>query len=201
MLLDEPQLGARTGKYLAVLSHSGSRGVGYAIANHYSKIAKDMHPELAQRGGDMSHLGWLDVRTQAGQEYWIAMNLAGKFASANHRVIHRNVSKAAGFDVLGGVENHHNFAWVGKLADGREVFVHRKGATPAGAGVLGVIPGTMGDVGYVVRGLGNAASINSASHGAGRRDESQRGVQADHQGAARCLLAREGRDPAGRRAG
>jgi tRNA-splicing ligase RtcB len=169
IVVDEPQLGAKPGTYLALLSHSGSRGVGFAIANHYSKIAKDMHPELAQRGSDMSHLGWLDMRTQAGEEYWLAMNLAGKFASANHRVIHRNIGKAAGFAVLGVVENHHNFAWVEKLADGREVFVHRKGATPAGAGVLGVIPGTMGDVGYVVRGLGNATSINSASHGAGRR--------------------------------
>jgi tRNA-splicing ligase RtcB len=169
VLLDEPQLGAKPGKYLALLSHSGSRGVGFAIANHYSKIAKDMHPELAQRGGDMSHLGWLDMRTQAGQEYWLAMNLAGKFASANHRVIHRNIGKASGFDVLGGVENHHNFAWVETLEDGRDAYVHRKGATPAGAGVLGVIPGTMGDMGYVVRGRGNAASINSASHGAGRR--------------------------------
>lgn len=169
VLLDEPALGAKPGKYLALLSHSGSRGVGFAIANHYSRIAKDMHPELAQHGNDMSHLGWLDMRTQAGQEYWLAMNLAGKFASANHRVIHKNVGKATGFDVLGVVENHHNFAWVERLADGREVYVHRKGATPAGAGVLGVIPGTMGDVGYVVRGLGNTASINSASHGAGRR--------------------------------
>jgi tRNA-splicing ligase RtcB len=169
IVVDEPQLGAKPGTYLALLSHSGSRGVGFAIANHYSKIAKDMHPELAQRGSDMSHLGWLDMRTQAGEEYWLAMNLAGKFASANHRVIHRNIGKAAGFDVMGVVENHHNFAWVERLEDGRDAYVHRKGATPAGAGVLGVIPGTMGDVGYVVRGLGNAASINSASHGAGRR--------------------------------
>lgn len=169
VLIDEPALGAQPGKYLALLSHSGSRGVGFAIANHYSKLAKEMHPELAQRGGDLSHLGWLDMHMQAGQEYWLAMNLAGKFASANHRVIHTNVRKAAGFDLLGTVENHHNFAWVEKLADGREAYVHRKGATPAGVGVLGVIPGTMGDVGYVVRGRGNVDSLNSASHGAGRR--------------------------------
>ena len=66
------------------------------------------------------------------------------------------------------VENHHNFAWQETLADGREVMVHRKGATPAGPDVLGIIPGSMTAPGYVVRGLGHAGAINSASHGAGR---------------------------------
>jgi tRNA-splicing ligase RtcB len=67
------------------------------------------------------------------------------------------------------VENHHNFAWNETLPDGRHVIVHRKGATPAGEGVLGVIPGSMGDAGYVVRGRGVSSSLSSASHGAGRR--------------------------------
>ena len=69
------------------------------------------------------------------------------------------------------VENHHNFAWKERhVIDGveREVVVHRKGATPAGAGVLGVIPGSMASPGFVVRGKGSAESLNSASHGAGR---------------------------------
>jgi tRNA-splicing ligase RtcB (3'-phosphate/5'-hydroxy nucleic acid ligase) len=70
------------------------------------------------------------------------------------------------------VENHHNFAWRETVLDEsgreREAIVHRKGATPAGSGVLGIIPGTMGDAGYLVRGRGLAASLNSASHGAGR---------------------------------
>ena len=157
------------GKYLALLSHSGSRGFGAQIANHYSTIAKNMHPELKNAGGDLSHLGWLPLNTESGQEYWLAMELAGKYAEANHRVIHRNVATAAGLKTAAVVENHHNFAWKEVLADGREVIVHRKGATPAGLGVLGVIPGSMGDPGYVVRGRGNAASLNSASHGAGRQ--------------------------------
>jgi tRNA-splicing ligase RtcB len=67
------------------------------------------------------------------------------------------------------VENHHNFCWKEKLPDGRDVYVHRKGATPAGVGVLGVIPGSMGDAGYVVRGRGVSESLESASHGAGRQ--------------------------------
>jgi tRNA-splicing ligase RtcB len=66
------------------------------------------------------------------------------------------------------VENHHNFAWREEI-DGQLLIVHRKGATPAGEGVLGVIPGSMGDHGYVVRGRGVSAALNSAAHGAGRR--------------------------------
>jgi tRNA-splicing ligase RtcB len=169
---EDAALGLQPGQYLALLSHSGSRGTGYQIADHYSKLARQLHPELKEAGkgsGDMAHLGWLDMDSEAGQAYWLGMNLAGRYASANHRVIHRNVSKAAGLKPRAVVENHHNFAWVETLPDGQQAYVHRKGATPAGEGMLGVIPGTMGDPGYVVRGRGNPASLNSASHGAGRQ--------------------------------
>ena len=71
-------------------------------------------------------------------------------------------------DVAWSQENHHNFAWK-EVHGGREQIVHRKGATPAGEGVLGVIPGSMASPAFVVRGRGNAESLNSASHGAGRR--------------------------------
>jgi tRNA-splicing ligase RtcB len=152
-------------RYLALLSHSGSRGVGFRIANRYSKIAKERHPELDK---DVADLAWLDLEDEEGEEYWLSMQLAGRFASANHAVIHEKVSRALGEEVLTKVENHHNFAWSERVG-GREAVVHRKGATPAGRGVMGVIPGSMGDPGYVVRGRGDERSINSAAHGAGRR--------------------------------
>jgi tRNA-splicing ligase RtcB (3'-phosphate/5'-hydroxy nucleic acid ligase) len=152
-------------RYLALLSHSGSRGVGFQIANRYSKMAKGRHPELDKGVAD---LAWLDLTSEEGEEYWLSMQLAGRFASANHAVIHDKVSRAFGEEVLTKVENHHNFAWVEEVG-GREAIVHRKGATPAGLGVMGVIPGSMGDPGYVVRGRGDERSINSAAHGAGRR--------------------------------
>ncbi len=166
--LREPdeRLGLKPGTYLALLSHSGSRGVGYQIADAYSKLAMRLQPELDPA---VKHLAWLDIDGQEGQEYWVAMNLAGRFASANHAVIHRAVAQAAGLEEAASVENHHNFAWRERLPDGRTVFVHRKGATPAGSGVLGVIPGSMADPGYVVRGRGEPASLNSAAHGAGRQ--------------------------------
>ncbi len=161
----DEKLNLDPGDYLALLSHSGSRGVGFKIADVYSKLAQEKHP-LLEKGA--RHLAWLSLDTEAGQEYWLAMELAGRFASANHYVIHHRVSAAVGLKEIAAVENHHNFAWKEQTADGREVIVHRKGATPAGAGILGIIPGSMGDAGYVVRGRGHATALNSASHGAGR---------------------------------
>jgi tRNA-splicing ligase RtcB (3'-phosphate/5'-hydroxy nucleic acid ligase) len=166
------------GDYLALLSHSGSRGTGAAVAQHYSKAARDRHPELPQ---ELRHLAWLDLSSEAGAEYWAAMELMGLYAAANHDLIHRHVARALGAGVRLDVENHHNFAWRERhvLADGspRGVIVHRKGATPAGLGVLGIIPGSMAAPGYVVRGKGEPASLRSASHGAGRRMSRTRAKQ------------------------
>ena len=164
--LHEPLLGLQPGEYLALLSHSGSRSVGFKIADHYSKLAMEKHPQLDK---SVRHLAWLSLDSEEGQEYWLSMELAGRFASANHFIIHRRVAQAVGLKEAAVVENHHNFAWRQLLPDGRTVIVHRKGATPAGVGVLGVIPGSMGDAGYIVRGRGVASSLESASHGAGRQ--------------------------------
>src|SRR5690625_1764887 len=150
--------------YLGLLSHSGSRGLGANIANHYSKIAM----QESNLPKNLRHLAWLDINTEIGQEYWLGMNLAGDYASENHREIHDKMIRDINSNPILQVENHHNFAWKEELEDGEKVMVHRKGATPAGKGVLGFIPGTMSDPGYLVRGLGNKASINSAAHGAGR---------------------------------
>lgn len=161
----DPHLGLPPGQYLAILSHSGSRGLGATIAGHYTRLAMDTCPLPATA----RHLAWLDLDSEAGQEYWQAMNLAGDYASACHHQIHKRLGKALGEKPLVMVENHHNFAWKERLADGREVIVHRKGATPAGKGMLGIIPGSMTSPGFIVRGSGVSEAINSASHGAGRR--------------------------------
>jgi tRNA-splicing ligase RtcB len=163
--LDEALFNLVPGEYLALLSHSGSRSVGFKIADRYSKLAMELHPELDK---SVKHLAWLSLDSEEGQEYWLSMELAGRFASANHYVIHHRVAQAVGLKEAAVVENHHNFAWREQLPNGRTVIVHRKGATPAGVGILGIIPGSMGDAGYLVRGKGLAESIASASHGAGR---------------------------------
>ncbi|KUG08615.1 RtcB family protein [Solirubrum puertoriconensis] len=158
------EMGVPVGQYLGLLSHSGSRGLGASVAQHYTKLAKD----TCQLPAEAQHLAWLSLDSEAGQEYWAAMNLAGDYASACHHQIHQRIARALGERPLAKVENHHNFAWKERLADGREVIVHRKGATPAGKGVLGVIPGSMTAPGFIVRGRGVAESLASASHGAGR---------------------------------
>jgi tRNA-splicing ligase RtcB len=103
----------------------------------------------------------------------MAMNLAGDYASACHHVIHEKIAKAIGEKPLTMVENHHNFAWkemmIGDDGKMKELIVHRKGATPAGKDVLGIIPGSMTAPGFIVKGKGVAASVSSASHGAGRK--------------------------------
>ncbi|HNC29359.1 MAG TPA: RtcB family protein, partial [Cyclobacteriaceae bacterium] len=152
------------GRYLALLSHSGSRGLGASIAGHYTKVAMD----TCRLPQEAKHLAWLDLDTEAGQEYWLAMNLAGDYASACHHQIHERVAIGLRETPVAMIENHHNFAWKEKDAHGNEIIVHRKGATPAGKGVLGIIPGSMATPGFIVRGKGEAASVNSASHGAGR---------------------------------
>lgn len=166
LTLAEPSedLSLEAGEYLALLSHSGSRGAGAAVCSTYSQIAQQ---QLPQRYKHLGRLAWLDMDSEAGQEYWEAMNLMGQYAAANHEVIHRLVSKSLGAHIVAGVENHHNFAWL-EWHNGKQIVVHRKGATPAGPGVLGVIPGSMADPAFVVRGVGHPASFNSASHGAGR---------------------------------
>lgn len=185
---NDKQLGLEAGEYMALLSHSGSRGTGASVCSTYSAIAqKNLHP----RYNDLGRLAWLDMNTKEGQDYWAAMNLMGEYAAANHAVIHRNVTNLLGGKIIAGVENHHNFAWK-ETHNGKDLYVHRKGATPAGEGVLGVIPGSMNDPAFVVRGKGNAESLHSASHGAGRRMSRKKAKDTYNFKAVRNDLAKKG---------
>jgi len=160
----DPKLNLQPGKYIGLLSHSGSRGLGAEIAQYYTNLAV----KLCKLPKGTQHLAYFLLNTAEGQEYWNAMNLAGEYAEANHRQIHRRMAKALHAKPLAIIENHHNFAWKEQMPNGQTAIIHRKGATPAGLGVLGFIPGSMATPGFLVRGKGNAASLNSASHGAGR---------------------------------
>ena len=160
----DPILNVAPGKYVGLLSHSGSRGLVATIANHYTKRAK----EKIKLQGEAGNLAWLHLNEEEGIEYWLAMNLAGDYASANHHIIHAKIAKQLGRQPIRLVENHHNFAWK-EIHQGRELIVHRKGATPAGKNVLGIIPGSMTAPGFIVLGRGDESSLNSASHGAGRQ--------------------------------
>lgn len=153
------------GEYLAVLSHSGSRGFGAQVAGHFTNLAQRMWPGLAK---EAQKLAWLPLDSAEGAAYWQAMNLTGRYALANHDQIHNRLARALGVKPLLRVQNSHNLAWKQQV-NGQELIVHRKGATPAEAGQFGLIPGSMADPGYLVRGKGNPEALASASHGAGRQ--------------------------------
>ncbi len=187
-LLANNTLGLPAKKYAALLTHSGSRGLGSAIARHYTQIAMNTCklPRQAQQ------LAWLDMNSEAGQEYWLTMHLAGDYAKACHERIHANLLKALDLKALHLVENHHNFAWKDRLADGKEVVIHRKGATPAHEGELGIIPGSMTTPAYLVSGRGVGDSLYSASHGAGRAMSRQSAKDSMTVSAMKKLLGNAG---------
>src|SRR3984957_12835719 len=185
-------LGLKPGEYLALLSHSGSRGTGAQVCDFYSKRAMARHEQLPN---ELKRLAWLSLAEADGQEYWAAMNLMGHYAAANHALIHRHIARKLGLDPILDIENHHNFAWKETHEIGgtlREVVVHRKGATPAGVGVLGIIPGSMASSAYVVSGKGSSASLHSASHGAGRVMSRTKAMHSFTWSATRQLLAERG---------
>jgi len=176
------------GQYVALLSHSGSRNAGNTIGQHYSTVARELHPELPPQ---LWYLAWLDLQSEPGQEYWQAMHLMGEYAQANHEVIHGQLLKRLRAKGLVTVQNHHNFAWREEHG-GRQVIVHRKGAIPAHEGQLGIIPGNMAAAGYVVRGRGYPEALCSAAHGAGRRLSRSVAKKELGWGEARKLLEQKG---------
>lgn len=141
------------------------------MATYYVKLAEQETARIAR--GIPKGYEWLSLETDAGREYLQVMTLMGRYAQANHHLIHDLFLKRTGLTGLARYENHHNFAWLGP--DG--TVIHRKGATPAATGQVGIIPGSSGTPSYLVEGLGNSASLESSSHGAGRpfsRSEAKR---------------------------
>jgi len=187
-LFADNAMGLPAKKYAALLTHSGSRGLGSAIARHYTQLAMNTCklPRHAQQ------LAWLDMNTEAGQEYWLTMTLAGDYAKACHERIHANLLKALGLQALHVVENHHNFAWKDTLADGRQVIIHRKGATPAHRGEMGIIPGSMTTPAYLIMGKGIDNALFSASHGAGRAMSRQKAKDSMSVSTMKKLLSTAG---------
>jgi tRNA-splicing ligase RtcB len=146
----------------AILSHSGSRGIGKRAGEYYAALADKVTAKTWK--GVPKGYGWLPMDSDEGKEYWAVMNLLIQYASACHELIHDRILRAT--RVTGDVAQIscvHNYA---SLQDG--LIVHRKGAIDASKGKLGIIPGTCGTTSFVVEGLGNEDSLMSASHGAGR---------------------------------
>jgi tRNA-splicing ligase RtcB len=152
--------------------HSGSRNAGLKIANHHHKIAEDLCSQWSARIPNKD-LSFLTLNSREGQAYWTDMNWALRYAQANRDKMMEIVTDAIGYtipDVDVGfkpINIHHNYASI-EHHMGKNIVVHRKGAVLARKGTVGIIPGSQGTATYITEGLGNPASFNSSSHGAGR---------------------------------
>lgn len=156
-----------------LMIHSGSRNIGYKVAGYYNKLAKSYNTRHGTKVPPKWQLDYLSVESEAGRNYMAEMNYCVAFAAANRRAMMHSVKQylhdiepsvtfSPPFDVA------HNYA-AAEFHFKKEVIVHRKGATRAEKGGIGIIPGSQGSFSYIVRGLGNRESFSSCSHGAGRK--------------------------------
>jgi tRNA-splicing ligase RtcB len=152
--------------------HSGSRNVGLKVANWYNKLAQSLNIRWLSEVAKEKDLAFLPLGTTEARNYIAEMNWCLAFAQANRdlmaNVISRSFHSRIGASVLEQINIHHNYA-IFENHFGENVIVHRKGATSAKAGQLGIIPGSQGTASYITIGLGNPESFMSSSHGAGRK--------------------------------
>ena len=155
-----------------LMLHSGSRNLGYRIANFYHKEAIKLNESMAISLPD-PELAFLPLDQEPGMAYVRDMNFALSYAAENRRIMMGQLKSimsdhVPGIEFLSEVNIHHNYA-AQETHGGKPVWIHRKGATSARLGETGIIPGSMGTSSYIVEGLGNPESFESCSHGAGRR--------------------------------
>ena len=157
---------------LWVMLHSGSRNLGKLVCEHYNKLAQQLNARWHTVVDEKLRLPFLPVGSAEFKNYWAEMQYCIDFALCNRSLMMQRVQEVLA-EALPGIAFEpminiaHNYAaWENHY--GKNVIVHRKGATLAREGMVGIIPGSQGTASYIVEGLGNAASFNSCSHGAGR---------------------------------
>ncbi len=172
--------------FIWIMIHSGSRNLGHKVATHYNKLAKELNKKWQTSVPPSWDLAFLPLDSDEGQEYINEMNYCVEFALANRKLMMEKVIESF-IKVLSDDNNKagicyaelesfvddainiaHNYA-VMENHFGKNVMVHRKGATKATVGLKGIVPGSQGTSSYIVEGLGNPESFNSCSHGAGRK--------------------------------
>jgi len=172
--------------HIWIMIHSGSRNLGYKVANHYNELAKELNKKWHTAVDPKWELAFLPTDSEEGQDYIREMQYCVEFALANRKLMmnrvcevfrdafeNSGVQEDGGIDVRPGIvfsdliNIAHNYASL-ENHFGKNVWVHRKGATLAREGTIGIIPGSQGTKSYIVEGLGNPESFMSCSHGAGR---------------------------------
>ena len=156
--------------YIWIMIHSGSRNIGFTVANHYNNIAKDINRSLGEKVG--KDLAFIPEDSEYYDLYWNEMNYCIDFALANRKLMMARVKSAfeevrLGIKFTDFINKPHNFA-SREEHFGAQVIVHRKGATRARKDEWGMIPGSQGTRSFLVKGKGNPKSFESCSHGAGR---------------------------------
>lgn len=174
--------------FIWVMIHSGSRNLGYQVAKHYNKLAQNLNKRWFSAITKDVDLAFLPIETEGAKDYLSEMNYCVEFALANRKLMMQRMMGAI-TDIIGVfntndiINESHNFAaWENHY--GENVLVHRKGATRARLGDLGMIPGSQGSKSYIVKGLGNKESFTSCSHGAGRkmgRKQAQRELNLENE--------------------
>jgi tRNA-splicing ligase RtcB len=160
-------------RHIWIMIHSGSRNIGFRVANHYNDLAIELNRKKGSAFAAERQLAFLPLDLPVALRYLQEMRYCVDFARANRRLMMERVEDilqhyCAPVSFAPPVDVAHNYA-AAETHFGREVLVHRKGATRAGRGETGIVPGSQGTASYIVRGLGNVESFSSCSHGAGRR--------------------------------
>jgi tRNA-splicing ligase RtcB (3'-phosphate/5'-hydroxy nucleic acid ligase) len=159
--------------FMWMMVHSGSRNFGKQVADYYNDIAEDLNEKYFSIVDKKQELAFLPIASAEGIAYLTEMNFCVDFALANRKLMMENI-KACIYNVIKNVSFDeminiaHNYATMEHHFD-KDVMIHRKGATLARKGMIGIIPGSQGTKSYIVRGLGNPESFESCSHGAGRK--------------------------------
>lgn len=158
--------------FLWIMIHSGSRNLGKQVGDYYNKIAASLNEKWHSEVPADFHLPFLPLGTREFGAYWNEMRYCIDFALCNRKLMMERIQEVMA-DSLQGIEFEpminiaHNYAAF-EHHFGKDVIVHRKGATLASKGVTGIIPGSQGTASYIIEGLGNPESFCSCSHGAGR---------------------------------
>ncbi len=159
--------------HIWIMIHSGSRNLGFKVAKHYNDLANELNQKWHSSIPKEEELAFLPMNSKEGKSYIREMNYCVEFALSNRSLMMDRVieimSGVKEFTSVGDVVNiAHNYA---KMENhfGQNVMVHRKGATLAREGTVGIIPGSQGTRSFIVKGKGNKESFESCSHGAGRK--------------------------------
>ncbi|HZL11724.1 MAG TPA: RtcB family protein [Prolixibacteraceae bacterium] len=169
-------------KHIWIMIHSGSRNIGLKVAEYYNKQAIQLNERWHSSVNKKQDLAFLPIETQEAKDYLVEMQYCVDFAFANRLLIMERIKSVFAevigedFSAIEFINIAHNYARWESLF-GSNVIIHRKGATSAREGEIGIVPGSQGTKSYIVRGKGNAESFESCSHGAGRllgRKQAQR---------------------------